>query len=423
VSPRVRHWLKVAALIVLSATVFLLFLDLTGLPAYWMRRAVVRRIAGITGGGVELGDFQFSLWRFRAELYGLTIHGSEPPGSRPYFHATYVLANLRLVSLLGRRVALDELRMDHPALSVRILRDGMSNAPHPVAPVSAPQPLREELFALSVGRLQIVAGEIRWNDGRSPLALDSEGFRFLMHLDSPTAESSVYRGELSAKKLRLQAGPSLPFLSDLDVRFSLARDSFSLDEFTWRPPHSEIRGRAALASFVRPSWTFSYQANLDFRDVRELLRVPAMPDGRAQTSGEGRWAPAAAGLSGRGEFTASGIELPYPWFHAAGLSSRGRYELQHDRLVVPDFHAEGLGGKLDGHLEMLYTGLRFRMESELQEMSLAAILGALNHPGFPVATLHWESRVAVHSVTTWDANFLHLDSRGTTAWTPPPPAA
>src|SRR5208282_1072256 len=189
-------------------------------------------------------------------------------------------------------------------------------------------------------------------------------FRFLMHLDSPAAGISVYRGELSAQKVRLQAGRFLPFPSDLDVRFSLAPDSFSLDDFTWRLPHSELHGGAALASFLRPAWTYSYQAKLDFRDIRELLRLPEMPEGRVHTSGEGRWDPAAAGgISGRGEFTASEIALPYLWFHAAGFSSRGRYELQHDRLVVPEFHAEGLGGTLDGRLEMLYSGLRFRLES------------------------------------------------------------
>jgi len=412
--------LKVAALAALSIAAFLLLLDQTGLPAYWMRRAVVRRIAAMTGGGVELGDFRFSLWRFRAELFDLTIHGSEPPSSRPYFHATYVLADLRLASLLGRRVALDELRVDHPSLAVRILSDGMSNAPHPSAPAPGSRSLRQELFDLSVGRLQILEGEIRWNDARTPLVLDSEGFRFLMHLDSPAAGISVYRGELSAKKVRLQAGRSLPFPSDLDLRFSLARDSFSLDDFSWRLPHSELHGGAALASFVRPTWTYSYQAALDFRDIRELLRLPEMPDGRVHTSGEGRWDPAAAGgISGRGEFTASEIALPYLWFHSSGLSSRGLYELQRDRLVVPDFHAEGLGGTLDGRLEMFYSGLRFRLESDVHQMSLAAILTALNHPGFPLATLHWESRVDVHSVTAWDANFLHLDSRGTTDWTPP----
>jgi len=163
--------------------------------------------------------------------------------------------------------------------------------------------------------------------------------------------------------------------------------------------------------------SYSYQAKLDFRDLREAFRLPAIPEGRVHSTGEGRWERGA--VSGRGEYSAAEIGLPYPWFHAAGLASRGRYELQRDRLLVPNFHADGLGGSLDGRLEMLYHGLRFRLESDLQGMSLAAILTALTHPGFPVATLHWDSRVAVHSVASWDANFLHLDARGTTNWTPP----
>ncbi|HUJ39557.1 MAG TPA: translocation/assembly module TamB domain-containing protein [Candidatus Acidoferrales bacterium] len=421
-SPRLRHWIKVAALTALSAVAFFLLLFQTGLPDFWMRRAVVQRLAQITGGGVELGEFRFSLWHLRVELFDLTIHGSEPPGSRPYFHANYILAGLRVVSWLGRRVVLDELRVDHPSLDVRILRDGKSNVPHPAAPSGSSRALTRELFSLEIGRFQIINGDLRWNDARSPLALDAQSFRFLMRLH-PSVNSSgmagipVYDGELSARKIRLQAGRSIPFPSDLDARFSLSRDAFSVDDFAWRLPHSELRGRAALSSFVRPSWDFSCRLTLDFRDVRDLLRVPQMPDGRAQASAEGRWENGA--LSGRGDFSASDISLPYLWFHAAGFSSRGRFELLRDRMILPDFHAAGLGGSLDGRLEMLYHGLRFHLESDVRQMSLASILAALHHPGFPVDTLHWESLVAVHSVTSWDAGFHHFDSRGETEWTPP----
>jgi len=319
-------------------------------------------------------------------------------------------------------VALDELRLDHPALTVRFEPGGASNAPHPrgrAAPSIQPAALEERLFDLSVANLQILEGTVRWNDLRAPLALETQGFRFQLRLDTPAPDLSFYRGELACRKLRLQAGRSIPFSSDLDARFTLGRDSFSLDEFAWRPPGSELRGRASVSSFTRPVWTFSYQAKLDFRDLRELLRLPAVPEGRAQASGEGRWEPGSGGLSGRGQYEASAIALPYPWFHASGLSSRGHYELQRDRLEVPDFHVEGLGGELNGRVQMLYRGLRFRAESDFEGASLAAILSALHHPGFPIGTLHWESSVAVRAVTTWDANFQHLDTRGTTVWTPP----
>jgi len=426
--PRIRHAFKVLALCALGVAAFLLLLVQTGLPEYWMRRAVVRRIEAATGGGVDLGEFRFSVWRLRAELFNLTIHGTEPPSSPPYFHANYIRADLRIISFFARRVALDDLRLDHPSVTVRVQRDGATNAPHPPAPVTRSRPLREQLFALSIGHFHVIQGDLRWNDARTPFELDSEGFRLEMGLDPSTTKSlpgaapagnaiAVYRGELSAKKLRLQAGRSIPFPSDLDAVFSLGPESFSIDDFTWRPPRSELRGSAKLASFAAPAWTFTYALKLDFRDLKELLRLPQMPEGRAQTSGEGRWE--RGGVTGHGEFSASEIDLPYLWFHAANLSSRGRYELQRDRLLVPDFHADGLGGSLDGRLEMLYHGLQFRLESDLQHESLAAVLAAVQHPGFPIGTIHWESGMTIHSVTTWEANFQHLDARGATVWIPP----
>jgi translocation and assembly module TamB len=420
--PGLRHALRVAALTLLSATAFLLLLERTGLPRIWMRRVVIRQIEKMTGGATELGEFRFNPWRLRVELFDLTIHGSEPPSSPPYFRAGYVRADLRIVSLLGGRVALEELRLDHPALTVRFQPNGASNAPQPGGRAMArvqPAALNERVFDLSISSLQILEGTIRWNDQRTPFSLDALGFRFQLRRDSPAPDIAIYRGELACRKLRLQAGRSIPFPSDLDARFSLGRDSFALDEFSWRPPRSEVRGHAALSSFAKPVWAFAYQAKLDFRDIRELLRVPEMPAGRAQASGEGRWEPGGAGLSGRGQYEASEIALPYSWFHSSGLSSHAHFELQRDRLVVPDFHAQGLGGQLDGRVEMLYRDFRFRVESEIQGVSLAAILSAVDHPGFPVATLHWESGVAVHAVTSWQGNLLHLDSRGTTEWTAP----
>ena len=417
-----RHALRLAALTLLSAAAFLLLLVQTGLPNIWMRRAAIRQIEKMTGGTVELSEFRFSPWQLRLEFFDLTVHGTEPATAPPYFHTSYVRADLRIVSFLGRRVALEELRLDHPALSVRIQPGGGSNAPRPrtgPGPGMQPAALNQKLFDLSIANLQILEGTVRWNDLRGPFSLDAQQFRLQLRLDAPAPDAAWYRGELACRRLRLQGGRSLPFPSDVDARFSLSRDSFSLDEFSWRPPRSELRGRAALAGFTRPVWTFSYQAKLDFREVRDLLRLPAMPEGRMQSSGEGRWEPGTAGLSGRGEYDASELVLQYPWFHAAGLSSRGQYELHSDRLEVPDFRAEGVGGKLQGRVEMFYRGLRFRVESDLEGASLAAILNALDHPGFPIATLHWQSGVAVHAVTSWEGNFQHLDSRGATIWTPP----
>ena len=424
--PRARHALKVLALFSLGVLAFLLLLDQTGLPEYWMRRAVIRRIETATGGAVDLGEFRFSLWRLRSELFDLTIHGSEPASAPPYFHANYIRADLRVVSFLGRQIALDELRVDHPAVNVTVRRDGTNNAPRPRAPSS--RPLREQLFAVSAGRIQILQGDVHWNSVQRPFSLDAQGFRLEMHFDPASAggagyaaPSALFRGELSARRMRVQAGRSIPFPSDLDVRFSLGHDSFSVDDLTWRPPHSELRGKVALAGFTDPAWTFSYQAKIDFRDIRELLQLPQMVDGRAQATGEGKWEHGA--LSGRGEYSGSEINLPYLWFHAAAFTSRGHYELQRDRLLVPDFHAEGLGGSLDGRVEMLYHGLQFRVESDLQHESLAAVLAAVDHPHFPIATLHWGSGMAVHAVSTWEGGFKHFDTRGTTVWTPPPSVA
>src|SRR5262245_34598393 len=51
------------------------------------------------GGRVELGDFTFQLWRLRADLYQIAVHGTERDAQAPLFAADHVAIDLRLLSL------------------------------------------------------------------------------------------------------------------------------------------------------------------------------------------------------------------------------------------------------------------------------------------------------------------------------------
>src|SRR3989454_11628258 len=93
---RWRKWLK-RALKFAGLTVPIVALSLclvlwTGLADRWARRVIVGQLEKITGGRVELGKFRFRfrLFGLRAELPDLTIHGLEPAGFPPFFHADFV---------------------------------------------------------------------------------------------------------------------------------------------------------------------------------------------------------------------------------------------------------------------------------------------------------------------------------------------
>src|SRR2546425_11628936 len=176
--------------------------------------------------------------------------------------------------------------------------------------------------------------------------------------------------------------------------------------------------RVPRAFFSRPSWPFRYRGRLDFTDIREILRKPLTPQGRADFSGEGTFV--AGRLNSTGHYTAQDIALPYVWFHAGGFSSTGDYRMDNHGAEVPDFHAQALGGVVEGRVTVAFPGFQFHAETHTQSVSLAEVLAAVDHHNFPLRRLHWNAAVSSKEVTTWSEDFKHVESAGMAEGVPPP---
>jgi len=414
---RWKRWLKILGAAAAVLTVTAIILVQTGVAARWARSGVIAQIEKMTGGRVELKEFRFSAVALRAELDDFTLHGREPEGTPPFFHAESLVVDLRVVSFFRRQIALDELWIEKPVVHLRIDKEGKSNAPIPQAEHPAGKSWREQLFDLTIRELRLNQGMLLINDVRVPLAAEGGEFRFALDFHASAAGQESFEGMASWNKMKLAARRYLPFASDWRLKFTLGRESLEVNEFAWKLPHSELRAEARLASFAKPEWSFRYQGTLSLDDLRSLLRKPHSPRGLVAFSGEGN--NAGGELSLKGNFSAREIDLPYVWFHAKGMTSRGSYKVAKGRLEVPDFEAHALGGVLTGRVTMQFDGAKFRAESRAQGMHLSSLLAAVDNENFPVTTLHWNASVGVDSVTTWDHEFKHFASRGTTRWTPP----
>jgi translocation and assembly module TamB len=322
------------------------------------------------------------------------------------------------VSFFSRKVAIDELVIERPAVVVRIGEDGHSNVPTPGVPQQTPaKPWRQRLFDLAISRLRLDNGFILFNDVRIPLVAEGENFRFALDLDAPAPGRESYVGSLSWQHMDLVARRYLPFHSDIAAKFTLTRQGFSLDELRWKLPRSEFQVRAELPSFGQSDWNLHYRGQLALTDLRTILRKPHVPFGTVEFSGQGSYAG--------GEWTAEGhyaghkIDMPYEWFHTNGIESGGRFQVANRHVQVPQFEAHVLGGRLAGRMEMDFHGLAFRVESQARGVNLAALLGAADNRNFPMHTFHWDGSVDVDSVTTWAADFKHFRSRGESRWLPP----
>jgi len=80
--------------------------------------------------------------------------------------------------------------------------------------------------------------------------------------------------------------------------------------------------------------------------------------------------------------------------------------------VVPDFLALAFGGTVKGRVTMRFDGLKFRADTHVQDVQLAGVLPAIEHTGFPVDELHWDTLVSADTTETWSGPFQHLRLAG-----------
>ncbi|MGA3293870.1 MAG: translocation/assembly module TamB domain-containing protein [Candidatus Acidiferrales bacterium] len=427
-SARWVRWTRrvLIAIAVVAAGVVLLFAS--GLAERGIRREIVAQIEQRTGARVEMGAFHFQVWRLRAEIDNLTLHGLEDPAAPPLFHADRIDVGIRVLSFFGRKVALDSLIVERPEVAVRVDANGRSNVPSPKVHASK-RPWQQTLFQLQIGDLELRDGSASYNNQRIPLTAAGRNFEFVLHYEAPANAGDLYAGSFQWQQVELAAQRYRPVRFDLSAKFTLHRDAFELDELVWKGPHSEVNVRADLPSFARADWDLRYRGRLALEDIRTIFRKPTTPDGIADFSGRAHYTPGSGGASStEGEWTASGyynahdVDMPYEWFHARGLETSGDYEVAKGRLVVPNLKAQAAGGVLDGRLEMNFKGLAFHTETHMHGAGLADILAAIDHEKFPVNALHWDASVDIDSVNTWNAAFKHFRTGGTMQWSPTPGA-
>src|SRR6202023_2570339 len=168
----------------------------------------------------------------------------------------------------------------------------------------------------------------------------------------------------------------------------------------------------------RPKVAFRSRGWVNLRALRETFRSPETPTGRADVRGEGSWAEGQ--FRSTGSYSGQDITLTYlPIFHAAGVSSRGSFRIDNQGLQVPDFLAQAFGGTVKGRVTLRFDGLVFRADTRVQDVRLAGVLAAIEHGGFPVDELHWDSLISADTVETWTRGFEHFEISAKMQWSSP----
>jgi translocation and assembly module TamB len=411
-----RHvgWvLLVNVLLVLAAVIFFFG---SGLGNPLIRRLVVRRVEEVTGGRVEMRTLSISWLSLRVTLKGFEIHGLEPAGTEPLFTAEEVQASAHIDSLWGRKVSLDGLVVRQPHVHIRVEKNGATNVPTPRRPRDTKKPLTQMLLDLHARNVRLENGWILYNDVKTPLAVEGDNLRLTLDAGGPL-DHPLYVGNLDWQNIRFTAKRFVPVPVGVAAKFTFSRDGFTLEQGVFSAGRSHVDAQAELTNFADPHWKMRYRGWLELGDLRDTLRQPLVPTGRADFRGEGTLA--GGKFNGTGSYAGRDIALPYDDFHASGLTSHGNVRINNDGLEVPDFFAGALGGTVKGRVTLRFAGLQFHADTHVEDVRLAKVLPAIQHRGFPVDTLHWDALLTADTTEVWTGAFEHFGISAKMQWAAP----
>ena len=387
----------------------------SGLANPLLRRIMIHRAEALTGAKVEIRTVQVGWFSLNVTINGLVVHGTEPPDTEPLLRVDQAKVGLRIDSFWGKRVGLDELVLERPRLHVRVEKDGSNNLPK-LPESKSNEPGLQRVLDLRIHHVAIQEGWILYNNVKRLVGVEGGDLQFTMNLDG-APDKPMYTGTLDWETIQLARRRDVPVPANVNAKFTLSSKGISVDQAVLDVGRSHVDLQAQTDNLATPRWSYKYRAWLDLLDIRETFRTPEVPLGRIDLRGEGTIEDGV--VLGKGSFAGDNITLGFSDFHSANLSSRSSYTLEPEKVVLPDFAAYALGGSVKGRITMRYDGLRFRAVTKLENIRLAELTPALDHAGFPIDSLHWDSVISADTVETWRESFRDFDVSATMRWDAP----
>ncbi len=327
-----------------------------------VRGRVRQEIADATGGRVEIERLEWNVAELRFAIQGLTVHGLEAAGDAPLLHVDRIDGNLRIVSLLGRKVSFNSLVFERPSVNLIVYPDGRTNQPAPrTRSAGRRQESFEPLFNLAIRDLVLKNGALQVNEQKTPFNLAAKDVAANVgYLRSP----ECYDGKISIGKFDTNLQNYRPFASTANFDFRLFRNSLVVRTGQVSSESSQLSFSGSLEDFSRPRVAFNYKLKLDLRQLGAVVRTVALQAGVLQMNGNAQAHDEQMTSSGNlqlsnGSWNAAAV-------HVSAVSGSASFRLDQDRLDVNRIVANALGGTITGQMTVLRWNAPPRAEKEPQ---------------------------------------------------------
>ena len=336
---------------------------------------VVSVLEDATGGRVEVGHINFSLWRLAIEADGLVIHGTEAPGEMPYLSAAKILVRLRINTFLTHirgvgpqsHIGLSYLHIDQPHVHLIVDKDGHSNQPVPKHHTTSSQPLQDTLLDLQAGKVELADGLAVLNDRAIPFDLAARNLNAEVHY---IRSSDRYGMSLGLDDLRTKMATEPEVQSKLHLTAEMGRDMAALDSFDFDTAnHTHLTADAQLEHFNSPQWQAEAAGDIDLHQLGLLTGVQGFNAGSVGLFLKGHScnvSPQAAQQQPRPRFWRRKSAPPAPRVLppdprcSAGYLLAGGIKVHDAGYHIPNVNVDHVNGGAQLHVtpsELLFTAI------------------------------------------------------------------
>jgi len=378
-------WKRKLGWIAISLVAFVVVLVIAGYVVFRTQRfhdyvlaKLQQQASEATGGQVRIQNFALRLSSLTADAYGISIRGSEPKSRPPLIQADQLMVRLKIVSLLRKKVDLNEIILRHPVMNLLVNKDGTTNLP--TAPKSNSNGSTSP-FDLGIQHVLLSNGEIYYNDVKTPL--DAELHDVQLELKSEFA-SKGYDGTLSYRDGRLQYGDMKPLPHDLKASFNATPSEFALRPLVLTVASSTIQLEGNVQNYSSPTADGAYKITIHPQDFRPALNNPSIPTGEVTLAGSLRYqyqanVPALRTVVLDGRLNSRELAVNSPDLLTVIHNLQGEFKLANGNLDVHGLAADLLGGRLKATATMqhLDTSPVSKVHASLQAISLATAKAAL----------------------------------------------
>lgn len=348
---------------------------------------IMQQADAATGAKTTIGRIDFSLSKLTANMYDITLHGTEGADELPLLHADKLTVRVKILSAFRHQVSLRELLLVHPVVHIQVSRDGISNLP--TAPPSQ-NSSHTSVFDLAVEHAQLTNGEVNYKERKTPLNVDFYDLTTDVRFNSVPQR---YDGSLFYRNGHLTYGNRSPLPHDLDLWFSATPDRLNVRSAVLRVGSSNISLQAEVANYSNPVADGKYQIRIHTQDFAEFTSG-TRPCGDVLLTGNLHYhavanRPSLRDVSLDGRFASEAL--------AAAVSGRklevkhldGQYRLAGGNLHVSNLHLESLGGRLVSNAEIrhLDSTPESRIHASLTGISLRALQSISGAQGVQNAVL------------------------------------